>query len=165
VFAGAALIFLAQQVAISEVSPHGRSGVLRQVLFFSTTIVLAALPLYFRRLWGAWLISLGIVLNLLPMAFHHGSMPIDIGIIERSGAFPDVTRADLGKQTNDGKDVVLERKDIRLFWLSDRYVVDAPGYGKNIYSIGDFVLFGGVALVITQVLAEAVTAARKPATS
>jgi tRNA G37 N-methylase TrmD len=43
--------------------------------------------------------------------------------------------------------------------------VDAPGYGKNIYSIGDFVLFGGVALVITQVLAEAVTAARKPATS
>lgn len=154
VFASAAVIFLAQQIAISELSPAGRQGAIRQVLFFSTTGVLALLPLYFRRLWGAWLISAGILLNMLPMAFHHGSMPIDIEILERSNAFPDVTRAEVGKQTNHGKDVVLEREDIHLYALSDRFVVELPVYGKNIYSIGDFVLFAGVAAVVVQVLVQ-----------
>lgn len=151
----AAVIFLAQQLAISALDTGGTAGALRQVLFFSTTIVLALLAMRFRRLWGAWLVSLGIVLNLVPMAFHSGSMPIDYGIIERSGAFPEVTRDDIGRQTNHGKDVVLERDDIHFFQLSDRYVVSLPVYGPNIYSLGDFVLFAGLGLVVAQVAAEA----------
>ena len=159
----AAVIFLAQQLAISNLGTDGASGVFRQVLFFSTTVVLAGLALWFRRFWGAWLISLGIVMNLVPMAFHKGSMPIDYGIIERSGAFPEVTRDDIGEQTNHGKDVVLERDDIRFFWLSDRYVVELPWYGTNIYSLGDFVLFAGVGGVLVQVVAEPlIRAARRP---
>ncbi len=151
----AALIFLAQQLAISNLHTGGASGAARQVLFFSTTLVLALLALHFRKYWGAWLVSLGIVMNLVPMAFHRGSMPIDYAIIERSGAFPEVTRADIGRQTNHGKDVVLERKDIHFFWLSDRYVVTLPAYGANIYSLGDFVLFAGLGLVVVQAGAEA----------
>ena len=77
-------------------------------------------------------------------------MPIDYEILESSGAFPEVTREDIGKQTNHGKDVVLERDDIHFFALSDRYVIDLPGYGTNVYSLGDFVLFAGVALLIVQ---------------
>jgi hypothetical protein len=146
----AVAIFIAQQLAISNLAPDGASGVFRQVLFFSTTLVLAALALWFRRLWGAWLVALGILMNLVPMAMHRGSMPIDYGIIERSGAFPEVTRDDIGKQTNHGKDVVLEREDIHFFWLSDRYVVEVPAYGANIYSLGDFVLLAGVAGVVGQ---------------
>jgi len=46
-------------------------------------------------------------------------MPIDYAILERSGAFPEVTREDIGKQTNHGKDVVLERGDIHFFALSE----------------------------------------------
>ena len=155
----AAIIFVAQQVAISLLDTSGASGVFRQVLFFSTTVVLAALALRFRRLWGAWLVALGIVMNLVPMAAHQGSMPIDYGIIERSGAFPEVTRDDIGEQTNHGKDVVLEREDIHFFWLSDRYVVELPAYGTNIYSLGDFVLFAGLAAVVAQALGEAAVAA------
>jgi len=150
VLAGAALIFAAQQIAISNIGTGGAAGAFRQALFFSTTIVLALLALRLRRFWGAWLVALGIVMNLVPMAFHSGSMPIDYAILERSGAFPEVTRADVGKQTNHGKDVVLEREDIHFFVLSDRYVVDLPWYGTNIYSLGDFVLFGGVGLVVIQ---------------
>jgi hypothetical protein len=117
VLAIAAIIFLVQQLAISYLSPGGASGSVRQVLFFSTTILLALLALKLRRFWGAWLVSLGIILNLVPMAAHSGSMPIDYAIIERSGAFPDVTRDDLGQQTNHGKDVDLERDDIHFFAL------------------------------------------------
>ena len=155
VLAIAAVIFVAQQFAISNVGTGGAAGVFRQVLFFSTTIVLALLALKLRRLWGAWLVSLGILLNLVPMAFHSGSMPIDYAILECSGAFPEVTRADIGKQTNHGKDVVLDREDIHFFALSDRYIVDLPGYGTNIYSLGDFVLFAGLGLVILQVAGTA----------
>jgi len=146
----AAAIFLAQQLAISNVEPGGPSGVFRQVLFFSTTVLLAMLALRFRRLWGAWLVALRIVLNLIPMVAHGGSMPIDYAIIERSGAFPEVIPEDIGKQTNHGKDIVLNRDDINFFALSDRYVVTLPVYGPNIYSLGDFVLFAGLGAVLLQ---------------
>ncbi len=155
VLALAAAIFLAQQLAISMIGTGGAAGAFRQVLFFSTTVVLALLALKLRRLWGAWLVALGILLNLIPMAFHNGSMPIDYAILERSGAFPEVTRDDIGRQTNHGKDVVLERDDIHFFALSDRYIVTVPVYGTNIYSLGDFVLFAGLGLVIVQVAASA----------
>lgn len=154
VLATAAVIFVAQQVAISNLGTGGAAGAFRQALFFSTTVVLALLALKLRRFWGAWLVALGIVLNLIPMAFHSGSMPIDYAILERSGAFPEVTREDIGKQTNHGKDVVLERRDIHFFALSDRYIVTVPVYGTNIYSLGDFVLFAGLALVVVQAAAE-----------
>jgi hypothetical protein len=84
------------------------------------------------------------------MAAHGGAMPIDFEILQRSGAFPEVTEADIGRQTNHGKDIVLRREDIRFFWLSDRYIVDLPVYGTNIYSLGDFVLFAGLGLVVVQ---------------
>ena len=161
VLAIAAIIFVAQQVAISNVSTAGAWGGVRQFLFFSTTVILALLALKLRRLWGAWLIALGILMNLVPMAFHSGSMPIDYAILERSGAFPEVTRADIGKQTNHGKDVVLEREDIHFFWLSDRYIVTVPVYGTNIYSPGDFVLFAGLGAVVVQVAGTAVLSKRR----
>lgn len=151
VLAIAAAIFVAQQVAISNIGTGGAAGAFRQVLFFSTTVVLALLALKLRRLWGAWLVALGILLNLVPMAFHSGSMPIDYAILQRSGAFPEVTRGDIGKQTSHGKDVVLDRGDIHFFALSDRYIVTLPVYGTNVYSLGDFVLFAGLGLVIVQV--------------
>ncbi|HML99423.1 MAG TPA: DUF5317 family protein [Tepidiformaceae bacterium] len=148
--AAAAAIFLAQQLAISFMATSGFEGIARRTLFFATTAVLVLLALRFRRFWGAWLVAAGIVLNLIPMAAHGGAMPVDIAIIESSGAFPEITREHLGSQTNHGKDVVLERDEIHFFALSDRYVVELPGYGTNIYSLGDFVLFAGVALIIIQ---------------
>lgn len=146
----AAAIFLAQQMAISFMPLDGDAGVARRVLFFVTTVALAAMALHFRRFVGAWLVAAGIVLNLLPMAAHGGAMPIDYAILARSGAFPEVTEAEIGRQTNHGKDIVLRREDIHFFMLSDRYIVDLPVYGTNIYSLGDFVLFAGLGLVVLQ---------------
>jgi hypothetical protein len=150
VLVAAAAIFLAQQLAISFMPLDGPAGVARRALFFVTTIALAGMALHFRRFVGAWLVAAGIVMNLLPMAAHGGAMPIDFEILQRSGAFPEVTEADIGRQTNHGKDIVLRREDIRFFWLSDRYIVDLPVYGTNIYSLGDFVLFAGLGLVVVQ---------------
>lgn len=142
-------MFIGQQVAIRFVPTDGLAGGARRTLFFVTTVLLVLLALHFRRFWGAWLVAGGIVLNLIPMAAHGGSMPIDYEILAGSGAF-EVTEDDIGEQSNAGKDIVLRREDIHFFPLSDRYVVDLPGYGTNIYSLGDFVLFAGLGLIVVQ---------------
>lgn len=161
-YLGAAVaIFVAQQLAISIVDVDGAAGVARRTLFFATTILLVGIAVRFRRLWGAWLIAAGIVMNLVPMAAHSGAMPIDYEILARSGAFPEITTADIGSQTEHGKDVVLRREDIHFFALSDRYVVELPGYGVNIYSLGDFVLFAGVGAVVLQALANVIVSGRR----
>ncbi len=51
---------------------------------------------------------------------------------------------------HNGKDILLWRDDIHFYQLSDKYTVDAPLYGVNIYSLGDFVLFAGGTLVAIQ---------------
>ena len=142
-------MFVGQQVAIRFVPTDGFAGGIRRALFFVTTAILVLLALHFRRFWGAWLVAAGIVMNLIPMAAHGGSMPIDYEILAGSEAF-EVTEEDIGEQSNAGKDIVLRREDIHFFPLSDRYVVDLPGYGTNIYSLGDFVLFAGLGLIVVQ---------------
>jgi hypothetical protein len=146
----AATIFVSQQVAIRLMPADGLAGGVRRTIFFATTALLVGLALHFRRFWGAWLVAAGILMNLIPMAAHGGSMPIDYEIIAESGAFPDVTRDDIGKQSSYGKDIVLEREDIHFYTLSDRYVVELPAYGANIYSLGDFILFAGLGLIVIQ---------------
>ncbi len=148
----AASLFVLQQVAIRAFSLNGAAGGLRRAIFFSTTIALALLALHFRRYAGAWLIAAGILLNLVPMAAHGGLMPVSYRIVHESGAFPEITESDLGKQRGNGKDILLRDDQIRFEPLSDRYTLDLPLYGTNIYSLGDFVLFAGVVLVVLQAI-------------
>lgn len=156
-FLGAAVaIFAAQQLAISYLDVDGAAGLARRVLFFGTTVVLVLLTARFWRFAGAWLVAAGIIMNLIPMAAHGGAMPVDYDILMRSGLHPGLSEELLGSQTNHGKDVILRREDIRFFWLSDRFIVELPWYGKNIYSLGDFVLFAGLGLVVVQAAAMTV---------
>lgn len=148
----AVALFALQQVAIRAFALDGAVGGLRRVIFFTTTLALALLALRFRRYLGAWLIAAGIVLNLVPMASHGGLMPVSYRVVHESGAFPEITEANLGKQLGNGKDILLRDDEIRFEPLSDRYTLDLPLYGTNIYSLGDFVLFAGVGLVILQVV-------------
>lgn len=149
----AIFLFALQQIGIRQVGVDGVAGMLRRGIFFSSTIILMVLALRFRRYIGAWLIALGIGLNLLPMAAHGGLMPISYRVVHESGAFPEITQADLGRQLGNGKDILLRDNEIRFEPLSDRYTLTLPGYGTNIYSLGDFVLFGGVGLVVLQAAA------------
>jgi hypothetical protein len=84
---------------------------------------------YNRGLAGATGITLGAIMNLLPMAFHGGSMPVHAG-----------TTAALGQIIAPGtiligsKDVVVESSPLGLladwlvFWVSSgRVVVASPG--------------------------------------
>jgi hypothetical protein len=149
-FGCALALLLIQQLAIRRIGTAGLAGGLRRTLFLATTVALMALALRYRRFLGAWLIAAGIGLNLLPMMAHGGLMPVSYRVVHDSGAFPEITEADIGQQLGNGKDVLLRDDDIQLAALSDRYALSVPLYGSNIYSPGDFVLFAGVGVVVLQ---------------
>lgn len=146
-------IVIAQRLAIALLDRGGFQADLRRALFFLTTAVLMLLALHFRRFVGAWLVAAGIALNFAPMAAHGGLMPVSIETVQASGAFPEVTEADIGHQIANSKDIILRRADIRLYPLSDRFYIEAPLYGGNIYSAGDFVIGAGVVLAAAQAVA------------
>lgn len=144
------LILAAQQLAIAQLGLTGAESVVRRGVFFLTTPVLFALALAFRRFLGAWVIAAGIVLNFIPAAAHGGLMPVSYSIVRESGILPGITEDQVGQQLSNGKDILLRREDIRFYELSDRFTLEAPIYGVNIYSLGDLVLFAGVAMVCAQ---------------
>jgi len=149
----AAALYLAQEVGISHLGREGVAGDFRRAVFFTTTLLLIGLALCLRRYFGAWAIAAGITLNFIPMAMHGGLMPVAYETVAESGAFPRVSEETIGHQVGNSKDIVLRRADIELEALTDRYVITVPLYGTNIYSPGDFVVFGGVALAVVQVVA------------
>lgn len=150
--AAALLIFGVQRFAVTTLGQDGAPADLRRAIFFISTALVVVVAVHFRRYYGAWLLALGVLLNFVPMASHGGLMPVAWEVIEESGAFPQVTGADIGRQVPNSKDIVLLRRDIHFEPLSDRYVVDLPAYGTNIYSIGDFVAFAGLAAAAVQIV-------------
>lgn len=152
-----------QEFGISQLDPGGPAAILRRALFFSTTLLVIALALHFRRYAGAWLVAGGIFLNASAMAAHGGLMPIAWETLRDSGQFPQVTQAEIGGQVGNSKDIVLWREDIRLEPLSDRFVLALPGYGANVYSAGDFVVFAGLILALAQAAVVLALPQRKPA--
>lgn len=149
--AGLAL-FALQQFAIRRLGVHGSAAELRRAIFAATTVALIAVLWHYRRYVGAWVIAAGIGMNLVAALPHGGLMPVSYETVAQSGYFPGITRQDIGQQLGNGKDILLERDNITFESLSDRYALSLPGYGGNVYSLGDFVLFGGLGLVLLQAL-------------
>jgi Family of unknown function (DUF5317) len=149
----AMVCLVGQRVTVLALGADGAEATIRRAVFFTAMPVLILAGLHFRRYLGAWLIAAGIAMNFAPMASHGGLMPVSWELIRDSGSFPEITERDIGRQVPNSKDMVLLRSDIRLEPLSDRYLVTIPVYGTNIYSAGDFVAFGGVALAALQIVA------------
>lgn len=145
--------FALQQVAIRALPPSSGVDSLRQAIFVGTTLAVVAVALRYRAFLGAWLVAGGIVLNLLPVLAHSGNMPVAWETVHASGDFPEITVDMVGSQLPGSKDLLLHRGDIRFEPLSDRYAVHFPGYKPNIYSVGDFVIFAGVAVAAAEAAA------------
>jgi hypothetical protein len=160
----AALVALAvQQIAVHVIPVSDVSTAIRPVIFVVTTAVVVFVAFSLRMLVGAWLVAAGILLNCIPIVAHGGTMPVAWETVSASGSFPEITDELLGEQIPGSKDVLLLRKDIHFEPLSDRYFVDPPVYRSNIYSLGDFAIFAGIAVAIIE-LASFVISGRLPAT-
>ncbi len=143
-------MYAIQELAITHLGRNDPDAILRRGLFFLTTCALVLVAFHFRRFAGAWLIGIGIVMNVLPMAAHGGLMPVAYDTVRESGILPHLSEADIGHQLPNSKDIVLEREDIHFYIFADRHTLTLPGYGTNIYSAGDFVLFAGLLVVVVE---------------
>ena len=94
-----------------------------------------------RRQPGFWMLGLGLFFNLAVILPNGGWMPITPQAASR--IYPDSPSSSwkIGDRLGTGKDIVLRPKDIRLEWLSDRFVF--PIGLKMAFSLGDVLISVG----------------------
>ena len=150
---GLAPLGLALQVApvpkLARIDPE----TLAAVMLLGSYGALIAFATVNRRLPGVWLILAGLVLNLAVIA-PNGGMPVDPGALRLAGA----TSVSIA---GDAKHHAMTDEDVLAF-LGD--TLPAPAPGGAVLSVGDLVLYSGIAwFVISLMLGRARENARPPA--
>lgn len=145
-----------QRVSVRAFALEGWESDVRRTIFALTTIGVGFVGVMLARKWlAAWIVVLGVAMNLLPILAHGGLMPISLEVLQES-QIKQVDESDLGKPLPLSKDIILRRDEIRFEPLSDRYILSLPIIGNNIYSIGDFVLFAGLCATCGEVVLRSV---------
>jgi hypothetical protein len=141
----ALLALLLQLVAIK--APLGDTDSLRRVLMVDSYILLLWFVAANINRPGIAIIGIGLILNFAAILANGGMMAIAPETILRTGQLP--ADAVVGEWLPGTKDVLLERSDIRLWFLTDRLVWDPISGVVRAFSVGDLVIAAG--LVVTLV--------------
>lgn len=120
---------------------------LRWPALVATAVLIAAFCLANRRL-GLLIAGAGAALNLLAMAANGGLMPIDPGLLERTYGVAVVADTQVGLSKN----IARSDAEAPLAMLGDRFVLPGPLQSLAIWSIGDAILIGGVALTLHTIM-------------
>jgi hypothetical protein len=118
---------------------------LRAALFL-VSHCLALGPVWMNRTrWGAWIVGVGIALNMLAMAANGGFMPVSPQTRLAAGWPGDIPASALGRIVPTSKGVLLAPEDTNLYLLTDIIVIGPPV--RKSVSIGDVVLVGGIVVL------------------
>lgn len=99
---------------------------------------------------GFWALCLGLALNLLVISVNGGLMPISPETVAQIA--PDAPEANwqVGSRLGTTKDVVLPIAAMRLWWLSDRFLLPSWFTYRVAFSLGDvFIAWGAFWLLWT----------------
>jgi hypothetical protein len=139
---GLALIAVALQAPAMAIAGVPASVIGPVMLALSYALVVAFL---FANRWipGARVITIGLLLNLT-VVVSNGGMPVQATAIERSGGDPGVLAQarDEKHHLMDGGDVLTPIADV--IWL--------PAPASIVISIGDVLLYGGIAYSLVQIM-------------
>jgi Family of unknown function (DUF5317) len=102
----------------------------------------------FRRT-GIAIIGAGLLLNFIVIAANGGLMPVTEETLLKTGSLPH--DAEVGEWVPQSKDVLLDREDVRLYFLSDRLVIEALDPVRA-FSIGDVVIVIGLIMTMAELL-------------
>lgn len=119
---------------------------LRRILIvsgFAVAFLFALLNLHF---WPMRLLALGLFLNLLAMLVNGGLMPVTPEHAIDAGFGAEVSRLELGDAVPHSKDVLKERKDTHLAFLTDTLVMPDAVPGRAVASPGDVIVFAALVL-------------------
>ncbi len=139
---GLALIALALQAPAMAIAGVPASVIGPVMLAVSYGLLVAFL---FTNRWipGASVMCIGLLLNLTVVVLN-GGMPVQAAAIERSGGDPAVLA-----QTQDNKHHLMDDGDM-LTPLAD--VLWLPSPASIVVSIGDVLLYGGIAYSLVQIM-------------
>lgn len=147
----AAPIALALQL-LAVYGPRELLGGVAVPLIVASHVGLLAVALRNWRLAGAGIAALGLAMNLAVMLTNGGLMPVAPETLARAGRVESWKIGDgtAGTRVAQSKDVILPADQISLEPLADRYWTHIPGRLSILFSVGDVVLLGGVALLIVR---------------
>jgi hypothetical protein len=141
-----AVIALLAQLVVIYVG-FGDATVLRRFIFPSTYVLLLAFVILNRRRIGFLIIGAGMLLNFLAIVTNGGLMPISPEHLQES----ELAELEPGDSVPNSKNVMLEEEDTQLRWLSDRLDWDT-GTDLQVFSVGDFIIGAGLAVVLLELL-------------
>jgi len=101
-----------------------------------------------RRLSAFRAIGLGLLLNLTVMMANGGFMPIQPEVLESFGHQHMAAKMESGYRVLHSKDVLLTRKETRVWILSDVFAFDPPLLSPTAFSPGDVLIAAGAFLLI-----------------
>jgi hypothetical protein len=141
------LIALAVQ-AVAIYAPLGSDDLPRRVLVVASYLAVIAFVAANLRRPSIAVLALGVLLNFLPIIANGGLMPITPETLQKTGDIPE--DAEIGEWVSGTKDVLLERDDVRLYFLSDRLTSDLSPF--RAFSIGDLFVVVGALILLADLL-------------
>ena len=140
-----ALFALLTQVAALR-APFGDDDLPRRILLVASYLLLLTFVAANLNRIGIAVIGVGLLLNFAAILANGGLMPITLETALKSGTLPADAR--LGHWLPGSKDVLLERGNVHLWFLGDRFTWDAVSSVVRAFSLGDVVLMLGVAVTV-----------------
>lgn len=110
---------------------------------------------YNRKYIGIWFIAAGCLINALVMMLNGGKMPVDVNIMKKLGAAPEIIEQ--VKMGIDGKHTIIT-ESTRLVFLSD--IMSPPpvlNWLMKIISIGDIIVLFGLFVLIFEAVNKKTT--------
>ena len=114
---------------------------------------------------GSRLLLVGAALNAAVMSANYGFMPVTPEALARSGHTGYIVSQGSVSFVERSKDIVLERQDTRLWFLSDLFGIPAPLPFSSNFSPGDLLIGFGAAWLIYVGLTRPSGAAKRAAAS
>lgn len=106
----------------------------------TSLLILSAFAWFNRKLPGFWLLGLGLALNLIVIVWNGGLMPVSTRTIHELTQDNPAASWEVGQRYADSKDMVLNEEDIRLRFLSDRFVLPDWVPYRIAFSLGDMII-------------------------
>lgn len=126
---------------IAIFAPLGDDDLPRRILFVVSYLLLLAFVSANLRRPGIAILGLGLLLNFLAIVTNGGLMPTTPEAYLKTGDLPDDAR--IGEWLPRSKDVLLERDDVRLYFLADRLTIGGQ-HVVHVFSLGDVIIAAGV---------------------
>ena len=145
-----AVVALIAQLIVIYVG-FGDLSVIRRFIFPSTYVLLLAFVVLNRRYVGFLVIGAGMLLNFLAIVSNGGLMPVAPEHLSQS----QLAEVEPGDAVPNSKDVLLEKDDTHLRWLSDRLEWDS-GTKLQVFSVGDAIIGAGLVVLLLEFLAPRV---------